>query len=58
MMKSTVNQIMLKALNSVYIDRMTSEEIHAKLQKGYGNIAEGKVQNAENAFANSGSATK
>ncbi|MCD8337687.1 MAG: type II toxin-antitoxin system RelB/DinJ family antitoxin [Lachnospiraceae bacterium] len=34
----------------VNADQMTAEEIHAKLQKGYDDIAAGKVQNAEEAF--------
>lgn len=40
-----------KAPSSVNMDFMTAEEIHAKLQKGYGDIEAGKVQSAASAFA-------
>lgn len=30
---------------------MSSDEFHAKLESGYGDIEAGKVQNAANAFA-------
>ncbi|MCD8347532.1 MAG: type II toxin-antitoxin system RelB/DinJ family antitoxin [Lachnospiraceae bacterium] len=39
-----------KTPDTVNAERMTAEEIHAKLQKGYDDIAAGKVQNAEEAF--------
>lgn len=40
-----------KAPNSINVDLMTTEELHAKLQRGYDDIEAGKVQNAANAFA-------
>ena len=40
-----------KVPNSINMDFMTSDEIHAKLQRGYDDIEAGKVQNAANAFA-------
>ena len=40
-----------KAPASVSADTMTTEEIHQKLERGYRDIAAGKVQNAEEAFA-------
>ena len=39
-----------KAAASIYADAMTIEEIHEKLEKGYDDIAAGRVQNAEEAF--------
>lgn len=34
----------------IYADAMTTEEIHQKLEKGYDDIAAGRVQNAADAF--------
>ena len=42
-----------KAPVSIHADAMTTEEIHQKLEKGYNDIAAGRVQNAAEAFANS-----
>ncbi|MDE6970833.1 MAG: type II toxin-antitoxin system RelB/DinJ family antitoxin [Eubacterium sp.] len=39
---------------SIHADAMTTEEIHKKLEKGYNDIAAGKVQNAAEAFAKFG----
>ena len=36
---------------SILTDVMTAEEIHQKLEKGYDDIAAGRVQNAAEAFA-------
>lgn len=43
-----------KAPVSIHADSMTTEEIHQKLEKGYNDIAAGRVQNATEAFENSG----
>lgn len=40
-----------KAPNSINMDLMTTEELYAKLQRGYDDIETGKVQNAASAFA-------
>ena len=40
-----------KAPNSINMDLMTTDEIHAKLQRGHDDIEAGKVQNAAGAFA-------
>lgn len=40
-----------KAPASIYADAMTAEDIHQKLEKGYNDIAAGRVQNAEEMFA-------
>ena len=40
-----------KAPDEINADLMTSEQLHAKLQKGYDDIEDGRVQNAANAFA-------
>ena len=40
-----------KAPNTINADFMTTEDIQAKLQKGYDDIEAGKVQNAATAFA-------
>ncbi len=40
-----------KVPDSVNADRMTDEELRAKVQKGYDDIAAGRVQDAEAAFA-------
>lgn len=40
-----------KVPNTINADFMTTEDIHAKLQKGYDDIEAGKVQNAATAFA-------
>ena len=40
-----------KAPTSIHTDAMTVEEIHQKLEKGYNDIATGRVQNAAEAFA-------
>lgn len=40
-----------KAPDSINMDLMTTEEFHAKLQKGYDDMETGKVQNAASAFA-------
>ena len=42
-----------KAPVSIHADGMTTEEIHQKLEKGYNDIAAGKVQNATKPFAKS-----
>lgn len=39
-----------KAPAEINADMMSDEELRAKIQKGYDNIAEGKVQNAAQAF--------
>lgn len=39
-----------KVPDTVHMDLMTNEELHAKLQKGYDDIEAGKVQNAVEAF--------
>ena len=36
---------------SIHGDSMTTEEINQKLEKGYNDIAAGRVQNASDAFA-------
>ena len=41
-----------KVSSSINMDLMTTEEVHAKLQKGYDDIEAGKVQSAASAFAN------
>lgn len=40
-----------KAPMSIHADAMTADEIHEKLEKGYADIAAGKVQDAADAFA-------
>lgn len=40
-----------KAPDKINADLMMSEELHAKLQRGYDDIEAGNVQNAANAFA-------
>ena len=40
-----------KAPNSINMDLMTTDELHAKLQRGYDDIEAGNVQNAASAFA-------
>ena len=40
-----------KAPVPIHADAMTTEEIHQKLEKGYNDIAAGRVQNAAEAFA-------
>jgi len=40
-----------KSPDVINADLMTNEELHAKLQKGYDDIQEGKVQSAVDAFA-------
>ena len=40
-----------EAPDTINMDRITEIQIHAKLQKGYDDIAAGNVQNAANAFA-------
>ena len=37
--------------SSVCMDDMTAEEIHKKLEKGYGDIEAGRIQNAAEAFS-------
>lgn len=37
--------------DTINMDLMTTEELYAKLQKGYDDIEAGNVQNAANAFA-------
>lgn len=39
-----------KAPDAINMDMMTEDEIHTKLQKGYDEIEEGKVQDAASAF--------
>ena len=43
-----------KAPVSIHADAMTTEEIHQKLEKGYNDIAAGRVQNAAEAFTKLG----
>lgn len=40
-----------KVPNSINMDLMTTDELHAKLQRGYDDIEAGNVQNAASAFA-------
>lgn len=40
-----------KVPDSINADLLTTEELHAKLQKGYDDIEAGRVQNAADAFA-------
>lgn len=40
-----------KAPDTINVDLMTEDELHAKLQKGYDDIEAGRVQNAEKVFA-------
>ena len=40
----------ISAADTIHMDLMTDEELHAKLQKGYDDIEAGKVQNAVEAF--------
>lgn len=40
-----------KAPNLINMDMMSTDELHAKLQRGYDDIVKGKVQNAKSAFA-------
>ena len=40
-----------KAPQSVNVDMMTHNEIHAKLQEGYDDVKAGRVQDAATAFA-------
>ncbi len=40
-----------KAPAAINADLMTARELHAKLQKGYGDIEAGNLQNAKEAFA-------
>lgn len=40
-----------KAPAAIDADRMTTEELHAKLEKGYEDIKAGRTQNAADAFA-------
>lgn len=40
-----------KTPNALNMDLMSSDEIHAKLQRGYDDMKNGKVQNAASAFA-------
>ena len=39
-----------KVPNSINMDLMTTDELHAKLQRGYDDIEAGNVQNAASAF--------
>ncbi|MDO5422594.1 MAG: type II toxin-antitoxin system RelB/DinJ family antitoxin [Eubacteriales bacterium] len=39
-----------KAPDTVNADRMTDEQLHEKLQKGYDDMEAGRVQNAADAF--------
>ncbi len=41
-----------KAPDRINADLMTDEELRAKIQKGYDDIAAGRVQDASTAFAN------
>lgn len=43
--------VLPKAAPSVNADVMTTEEIHAKLEKGYLDVEKGKIQDAAAAFA-------
>lgn len=40
-----------KAPDTINVDLMTEDELHAKLQKGYDDIEAGRVRNAEKVFA-------
>jgi hypothetical protein len=42
--------VLLKAPDTINMDLMTENELHAKLQKGYDDIETGNVQNAASAF--------
>lgn len=46
--------VLPKAPDPVNADLMTIEEIHAKLQEGYDDMKDGKVQDAATAFAKFG----
>lgn len=39
-----------KVPEAINADLISAEQLHAKLQKGYSDLEEGKVQNAANAF--------
>lgn len=39
-----------KTPNSINMDSMSTDELHAKLQKGYDDIEAGNVQNAASTF--------
>lgn len=41
-----------KVPDAVNADQMTASQLHAKLQKGYGDMEAGKVQSAKKAFEN------
>lgn len=43
--------VLPKAASSVNADLMTTDELHAKLEKGYADIEKGNVQDAAAAFA-------
>ncbi len=40
-----------KALQAVNADLMSSEEIHAKIQEGYDDTTEGRIEDADSAFS-------
>ena len=48
--KTDISAALPQNTDTIYMDLMTDEELHAKLQKGYDDIEAGKVQNAVEAF--------
>ena len=48
--KTDISAALPKNMDTIHMDLMTDEELHAKLQKGYDDIEAGKVQNAVEAF--------
>ena len=48
--KTDISVALPKNTDTIHMDLMTDEELHAKLQKGYDDIEAGKVQNAVEAF--------
>ena len=48
--KTDISAALPQNTDTIHMDLMTDEELHAKLQKGYDDIEAGKVQNAVEAF--------
>ena len=48
--KTDISAALPQNTDTINMDLMTDEELHAKLQKGYDDIEAGKVQNAVEAF--------
>ena len=44
--KTDISAALPQNTDTIHMDLMTDEELHAKLQKGYDDIEAGKVQNA------------